>query len=62
MAAEVRTFGQNGSNASSGTSGQDGEDSDNLTIFADGSPLTLNLAGEDGQPGEVGQTWGRCSM
>ncbi|MGB5768885.1 MAG: collagen-like protein [Crocosphaera sp.] len=55
MAAEVRTFGQNGSNASSGTSGQDGEDSDNLTIFADGSPLNLNLLGEDGQAGEMGQ-------
>ena len=44
-AAEVRAFGQTGSNAGGGVSGNNGKDSDNLTIFADGSPLTLNLAG-----------------
>ncbi len=55
MSAEVRTFGQDGSNASSGASGGDGEDRDNLTIFADGSPVTLNLVGEDGQPGNEGK-------
>ncbi|MDJ0598510.1 MAG: collagen-like protein [Crocosphaera sp.] len=55
MAAEVKPFGQNGSNANNGTPGENGEDSDNLTIFADGSPLTLNLVGEDGQRGESGK-------
>ena len=55
-AAEVRAFGQTGSNAGGGVSGNNGKDSDNLTIFADGSPLTLNLAGEDGKPGQQGQT------
>ena len=54
-AAEVRAFGQTGSNASGGFSGKNGNHSDNLTIFADGSPLTLNLAGEDGQAGQEGQ-------
>ncbi|MGK7878951.1 MAG: collagen-like protein [Crocosphaera sp.] len=54
-ATEVRAFGQTGSNASVGLPGNDGKDSDNLTIFADGSPLTLNLAGQDGQAGQQGQ-------
>ncbi|MEM8778153.1 MAG: collagen-like protein, partial [Cyanobacteria bacterium P01_G01_bin.49] len=54
--AEIKTFGQNGSDAENGISGQDGEDSENLTIFADGSPLNLNLVGNDGQPADDGKS------
>ncbi|MDJ0510631.1 MAG: collagen-like protein [Crocosphaera sp.] len=55
LAADARDFGQDGTNALSGASGENGENSENLTIFADGTPVTLNLMGEDGQSGESGK-------
>ncbi len=51
-----QSFGTNGQSGKMGENGANGANSDNLTIFADGTPLTLNLAGkngEDGKPGEM---------
>ena len=53
-AAEKPSFGKVGSDSPSGQKGQDGRDSDSLTVFADGSPMTLDLSGENGFPGEDG--------
>jgi len=50
----MRSFGKVGSDSSSGQKGQDGRDSDSLTVFADGSPMTLDLSGENGFAGEDG--------
>ncbi|GBF80312.1 hypothetical protein AsFPU1_1713 [Aphanothece sacrum FPU1] len=53
--ADIKPFGQNGSDAQNGISGKNGQDSDNLTIFADGSPVTLNLVGANGEKGKEGE-------
>ncbi len=53
--ADIKSFGQDGQSGQSGQAGQNSQDSDNITIFADGSPLTLNLAGLDGEQGKNGQ-------
>ncbi len=53
-AEEIKSFGKIGRDSPSGNKGQDGRDSDSLTVFADGSPMTLDLSGENGFPGEDG--------
>ena len=53
-AEEIQSFGKIGSDSPSGQKGQDGRDSDSLTVFADGSPMTLDLSGENGFSGENG--------
>ena len=50
-ANQIVEFGQNGQDAEDGQDGSKGRDSEALTIFADGSPLNLNLSGEDGTNG-----------
>jgi hypothetical protein len=52
--AEVMDFGQPGQDGQPANKGQDGRDSDNLTVFADGSPMNIDLSGENGFPGEDG--------
>ena len=47
-------FGQNGQDGVDGQNGEKGRDSETLTIFADGSPLNLDLSGQPGLPGEDG--------
>ena len=54
LAAEVRELGQNGQPGKPGIDGQKGNNSDNLTVFADGTPMTLDLSGENGLPGGDG--------
>ncbi|MCU0534856.1 MAG: collagen-like protein [Hydrococcus sp. Prado102] len=51
---DIQEFGKNGQNGTNGKNGSRGQDSDNITIFADGSPLTLNLAGQSGTNAEKG--------
>ena len=51
LAAEVRELGKQGKPGQSGINGQKGKNSDNLTVFADGTPMTLDLSGESGLPG-----------
>jgi hypothetical protein len=51
---ETQGFGSNGQNGTVGGAGKNAVNADNLTIFADGSPLTLNLAGRDGENGQRG--------
>ncbi|HEY9804744.1 MAG TPA: hypothetical protein V6D25_30705 [Leptolyngbyaceae cyanobacterium] len=43
-----------GSNGSDGRRGRNGRDGDNQTVFVDGSPVNLDLSGEDGEDGEDG--------
>ena len=52
--AEIREYGNDGRNGSDGRTGQRGRDGQSQTIFADGSPLNLDLSGEDGSSGEDG--------
>ena len=59
-AAELESFGKIGPDSPSGNRGQDGRDSDSLTVFADGSPMTLDLSGENGFSGEDGLTGGEA--
>jgi hypothetical protein len=59
--AEAKKFGENGRDGTRGTNGQRGQDSDNLTIFADGSPMTLDLSGENGANGENGAIGGNSN-
>ncbi len=47
-------YGQGGSAGKTGDSGRSGSASENVTIFADGAPLTLNLTGRDGENGQNG--------
>jgi len=51
---EVRKFGTEGENGTDGQNGLEGQHTDSLTIFTDGSPMTIDLSGEDGFPGENG--------
>jgi hypothetical protein len=54
QAAEIEKIGKQGQDGQPGEKGQDGRNSDSLTVFADGSPMTLDLAGENGHPGTNG--------
>ncbi|HEY9879485.1 MAG TPA: hypothetical protein V6D29_13600 [Leptolyngbyaceae cyanobacterium] len=58
-AAELRDFGTDGSDGRSGRSGQDGRPGSDQTVTANGTPLNLNLAGEDGGNGESGESGDR---
>ena len=49
-----QNFGTNGQSGKTGENGGNGANSDNLTIFADGTPLNLNLAGKNGEDGQPG--------
>lgn len=53
-AAKLEEFGSNGQNGTNGVDGTKGQDSDNITIFADGSPIMLNLSGQKGTNGAQG--------
>ncbi|YAI81299.1 MAG: collagen-like protein [cyanobacterium endosymbiont of Rhopalodia sterrenbergii] len=53
--ADIKSFGEDGQNGQSGQAGQNNKNSDDLTLFADGSPLSLDLAGPDGEKGKDGQ-------
>jgi hypothetical protein len=55
-ADEIEAFGSNGRNGSNGRDGMRGQDSDNMTIFADGSSVTLNLSGQTGKDGSPGSS------
>ncbi len=53
-ANQILGFGKNGKDGVDGKDGVRGRDSEALTIFADGSPLNLDLSGQEGFPGENG--------
>ena len=53
-ANQIVDFGNNGDDGNDGIDGTKGKDSEALTIFADGSPLNLNVSGQDGSKGESG--------
>ncbi len=53
-ANQIVEFGQDGKSAEDGEDGIQGKDNEALTIFADGSPLNLNLSGQDGSKGTDG--------
>lgn len=55
LAADAKKLGENGSDGESGEKGRSGRNSDSLTVFADGSPMTLDLSGQNGFPGEKGE-------
>ena len=54
-ANQVVSFGQDGVSGKEGKAGENGRDSETLTIFADGSPLNLDLSGQEGLSGEAGE-------
>ncbi|MGF1589095.1 MAG: collagen-like protein [Pleurocapsa sp.] len=54
LAENVTSLGENGDDGEIGEKGINGRSSDNLTVFADGSSMTLDLAGAEGSPGEQG--------
>ncbi|MBD0335342.1 MAG: collagen-like protein [Cyanobacteria bacterium Co-bin13] len=60
-AFEVRSFGTDGSAGRSGRDGQDGRSGTSQSVTANGSPINLNLAGEDGSDGESGERGGQPS-
>ncbi|MGL5033069.1 MAG: hypothetical protein ACRC6M_04620, partial [Microcystaceae cyanobacterium] len=51
---ETRSFGTSGQNGQTGAVGKNSANADNLTIFSDGTPLNLNMAGRDGENGQRG--------
>ncbi|MGI0481602.1 collagen-like protein [Geminocystis sp. CENA526] len=53
-ANQIVGFGKDGKEGIDGKDGSRGRDSEALTIFADGSPLNLNLSGQQGTAGENG--------
>ena len=53
-AEEVQEFGGRGGDGSPGEKGKNGSNSESLTVFADGSPMTLDLSGENGLAGSDG--------
>ncbi len=58
LAADVEEFGEPGRSGESGSRGANGRNSDSLTVFADGSQMTLDLSGQNGfagKPGEKGE-------
>lgn len=54
LAAEAETLGESGYSGETGAKGENGRNSDNLTVFADGSSMTLDLTGGHGAAGERG--------
>lgn len=52
----ARNYGQNGSTGSNGRIGRDGRNGQNQSIFANGSPVNLDLSGLDGEDGEDGES------
>ena len=58
QASKVEDFGERGEDGTVGEKGQEGRDSDSLTVFADGSPMTLDLSGENGFVGSNGTSGG----
>ncbi|MGL6338540.1 MAG: collagen-like protein [Waterburya sp.] len=54
LAADTKTLGDTGDSGEEGVQGNNGRNSDNLTVFADGSPMTLDLTGGNGSPGQQG--------
>ncbi|MEG3435782.1 collagen-like protein [Pannus brasiliensis CCIBt3594] len=61
--AEVQNFGTRGRGGGAGKAGNNGKNSDSLTLFLDGSPLKLDLSGQNGTDGERGTNGddGRCT-
>lgn len=59
-ASDVEDFGEGGQEGTTGQKGQNGRDSDSLTVFADGSPMTLDLSGENGSAGTNGTIGGNA--
>jgi hypothetical protein len=55
LAADIKEYGETGDSGEAGNPGRDGRNSDSLTVFADGSPMTLDLTGEKGFTGQTGQ-------
>lgn len=55
LAADTKSLGERGESGDSGNKGGNGRDSDNLTVFADGAPMTLDLTGGNGAVGETGK-------
>lgn len=53
-AADLEDYGDRGKDGLDGAKGSNGRNSDNLTVFADGSPMTLDLSGENGHQGKNG--------
>lgn len=54
LAADHRSLGESGDSGEAGLKGSNGRNSDSLTVFADGSPMTLDLSGGNGVAGEEG--------
>ena len=54
LAADRDSLGEVGDGGEDGSKGKNGRNSDNLTVFADGSPMTLDLAGGEGAAGQTG--------
>lgn len=54
LAAEAKALGESGDTGETGVKGENGRNSDNLTVFADGTPMTLDLAGGNGATGKPG--------
>ena len=54
LAAQAETLGEPGYSGETGAKGENGRNSDNLTVFADGSSMTLDLTGGNGAAGEQG--------
>lgn len=55
LAADSKSLGQNGEGGDSGLNGKNGRNSDNLTVFADGTSMTLDLTGGHGDAGGQGR-------
>ncbi|MGF1542547.1 MAG: collagen-like protein [Pleurocapsa sp.] len=54
LASDIKEIGEPGDHGEPGNKGRDGRNSDSLTVFADGSPMTLDLTGEKGFAGQAG--------
>lgn len=54
QASQAAPVGATGQAGTTGQDGSDGLDADDVTIFSDGSPMTLNLAGKNGEAGQPG--------
>jgi len=54
LAADNKALGDSGNDGEAGIKGKNGRNSDNLTVFADGAPMTLDLTGVNGAIGETG--------
>lgn len=54
-ATEAREFGSEGTSGKNGERGQNAQNTQSTTVFADGSPMRLNLAGQNGGDGKNGE-------